>query len=83
MSVGTGSRPPVVPASENRDLRDPALLGWALLTAADGAPLSEAYDRDRWRLERLPAWSGDGLMSNDPSTHHSKTPQTPHQGGKQ
>lgn len=84
MSAPTGSQPTSAPVFPERDSRDPAVLGWALLTLNDGrAPLSEVYDRFRWQLERVPPWQGDGLMSNDPSKHHSKTPQTPAPGGKQ
>lgn len=64
-------------------MRDPAVLGELLLRASGSEPLSEVYDRDAWLLERLPAWSGDGLMSNDPTKHHSRTSQTPAPGGRQ
>lgn len=82
MSVPTRTRPASAPGFSDRDLRDPAVLGWALLLVADGTPLSEAYDRHAWQLARVPAWRGNGLMSNDPDQHHSKTPQTPAPGGK-
>ena len=83
MIVGTESRRPSAPGFSDR--RDPAILGWALLVRAreDGAPLSETYDRHAAWFERVPPWTGDGLMSNDPSKHHSKTPQTPAPGGNQ
>lgn len=85
MSVGTRTQPPSAPAFGNRDMRDPAALGKTLLllASADGTPPSAAYDRHARLLERVAAYDGGGLMSNDPALHHSKTPQTPAPGGKQ
>ena len=79
MTVGTRLASAGAPGFSDR--RDPAILGWALLLVANGAPLSDAYDRHARDLERVPAWRGDGLMSNDPSKHRSKTSQTPAPGG--
>lgn len=78
MSVPTRTQPPGVPVFSERDLRDPAILGELLLRSARDSlrPLSGVYDRDAWLLDRLPAWVGDGRMSNDPARHHSRTPQT-------
>ena len=85
MNVPTRAHPPSAPVFSERDLRDPALLGWALLVRAReraNEPLSYVYDRDAHLLARIPEWTGDGLMSNDPELHHSKTPQTPAPGGQ-
>lgn len=73
MNVDTRTQPPSGPGFFGSDLRDPSVLGWALLVRArtGSAPLSEVYDRDAALLERVPKWRDNGLMSNDPATHHS------------
>jgi len=60
------------------DLRDPLVVGTQLLRLRADTPkatLSEVYDSERIFFEHLPPWTGNGLMSNDPAQHHSKTPQ--------
>lgn len=57
-----------------RDIRDPKVLGTALLRESSG-PLSRAYDENKSWLEKLPDWTGDGFMSANPAEHHSGTSQ--------
>lgn len=60
-----------------RDLRDPLLLGIKLLSFPKRRrKLSRRYDEhaNELRGEWLD-WIGDGFMSTNPSSHHSKTEQ--------
>jgi hypothetical protein len=66
----------------SRDLRDPLLLGWALLTTAarkrdasqSDIPLAAVCDEVAQDFY-VPDWTGDGFMSSNPALHHSKVAQ--------
>lgn len=65
-----------------KDLRDPLCVGETLLRTLslwrnDAPDVSASVIADRYEetLAAAPVWTGDGLMSNDPTEHHSKTSQ--------